>query len=94
VLGFTHAEVTGMLLGEQAILTFLAIPVGYAFGYGVCALMSRAYQWELFRMPLIVSTDTYVFALVTVVSAALCTGWVVRRRLQRLDLVEVLKTRE
>jgi putative ABC transport system permease protein len=94
VLGFTHAEVTGMLLGEQAILVFLAIPVGYALGYGVCAWMSSAYQWELFRMPLIVSTDTYVFALVTVLTAALCTGWVVRRRLQRLDLVEVLKTRE
>jgi putative ABC transport system permease protein len=94
VLGFTHAEVTGMLLGEQAILVFLSIPVGYGFGYGVCALMSRAYQWELFRMPLIVKTETYVFALVTVLTAALCTGWLVRRRLQRLDLVEVLKTRE
>jgi putative ABC transport system permease protein len=94
VLGFTHGEVTGMLLGEQAILVFLAIPMGLALGYGVCALMSSAYQWELFRMPLIVSTDTYVFALVTVLCAALCTGWVVRRRLQNLDLVEVLKTRE
>ncbi len=94
VLGFTHAEVTGMLLGEQAILVFAAIPLGYGLGYGVCALMSSAYQWELFRMPLVVSTETYVFALVTVLTAALCTGWVVRRRLQRLDLVEVLKTRE
>ena len=94
VLGFTHAEVTGMLLGEQAILTFLSIPVGYALGYGVCALMSRAYQWELFRMPLIVKAETYVFAVVTVLTAALCTGWLVRRRLQHLDLVEVLKTRE
>jgi putative ABC transport system permease protein len=94
VLGFTHAEVTGMLLGEQAILTFLSIPLGYLLGYGVCALMSRAYQWELFRMPLIVRTETYVFAAVTILTAALCTGWLVRRRLQRLDLVEVLKTRE
>jgi putative ABC transport system permease protein len=94
VLGFTRGEVTAMLLGEQALLTFAAIPLGYVFGYGVCAMMSRSYQWEVFRMPLVVSTDTYVFALVTVLCAALGSGFIVRRRLARLDLVEVLKTRE
>ncbi len=94
VLGFTRAEIAAMLLGEQALLTTIAIPLGYALGYGICALMSRSYQWELFRLPLIVTDETYVFALVTVVTAAIASALIVRQRLNRLDLVAVLKTRE
>jgi len=94
VLGFTRGEITMMLLGEQALLTTLAIPIGYLLGYQVCAWMSQAYQWELFRLPLIVSFDSYVFALLTVLIAAIASALIVRRRLDRLDLVAVLKTRE
>jgi len=94
VLGFTRAEIGAMLLGEQALLTTLAIPIGYGFGYWICALLSRNYQWELFRLPLVISSDTYVFALVTVLAAAIASALIVRRRLARLDLVAVLKTRE
>ena len=94
VLGFTRAEVAVLLFGEQAILTLLAIPLGYLLGYQACALMAAAYQWELFRLPLVVQSDTYAFALLVVVLAAAGSGIVVRRRLDRLDLVEVLKTRE
>ena len=57
--------------------------------------MARQYQWELFRLPLFVSGRTYAFALLVVVAAAVVSaGLIVRRRLDRLDLVEVLKTRE
>lgn len=94
VLGFTRAEISAMLLGEQALLTALAIPLGFAFGYWICAWMSRSYQWELFRLPLIITEETYVFALVTVLFAALASALIVRQRLDRLDLVAVLKTRE
>jgi putative ABC transport system permease protein len=94
VLGFTRGEVAVLLLGEQGILTLLAIPLGYFIGYRMCALLAGAYQWELFRLPLFVSTQSYGFALLVVVLAAICSGYVVRRRLDRLDLVEVLKTRE
>jgi putative ABC transport system permease protein len=94
VLGFTRAEVAVLLFGEQAILTLLAIPLGYLIGYAACAVMAAAYQWELFRLPLVVRSDTYAFALLVVVLAAAGSGVVVRRRLDRLDLVEVLKTRE
>jgi putative ABC transport system permease protein len=94
VLGFTRGEITIMLLGEQALLTVLAIPLGFIIGYRICALIAGAYQWELFRLPLVVSVQTYGFALWVVLAAALFSGLVVRRRLDRLDLVEVLKTRE
>jgi putative ABC transport system permease protein len=94
VLGFSRGEVAGMLLGEQALLAVLAVPVGFAIGHEVCRLVAGAYQWELFRLPLVVSARSYAFALAVVITAAILSGVVVRRRLDRLDLVEVLKTRE
>jgi putative ABC transport system permease protein len=94
VLGFTRAEVAWMLLGEQAILTLLAIPFGLAIGYAMAAWMVERYQWELFRLPLVVTARTCAFAVLVIVLAALGSGLVVGRRLARLDLVAVLKTRE
>lgn len=94
VLGFTRGEVALMLLGEQALLTLFAIPLGYMIGFRICAVVARAYEWELFRLPLVVSSGSYAFAFCVVMGAALLSGLIVRRRLDRLDLVEVLKTRE
>lgn len=94
VLGFTRAEVSRMLIGEQAILTAVAIPFGFALGYALAALLVQAYESELFRMPLVVSTKTYAFAFIVIVLAATGSSLVVLRRIKQLDLVEVLKTRE
>ncbi len=94
VLGFTRGEISLMLLGEQAILTLAGIALGLAIGYGFCSVLAGLYQWELFRIPLIVSTQTYVFAVVVILGAAAGSGLLIRRRLNRLDLVAVLKTRE
>jgi len=94
VLGFTRGEVSVLLLGEQAILTALAIPLGFAIGYRLCAALASAYQWEFFRLPLVVSTRTYGFAVAVVLASALGSALAVRRRIDRLDLVAVLKTRE
>ncbi len=94
VLGFTRGEVALMLLGEHALLTLLAIPVGSVLGYQLCAWMAGMYQWELFRLPLVVTAETYAFAVCVILAAAAASGLLVRRRLDRLDLVEVLKTRE
>ena len=94
VLGFTRREVALLLLGEQALLTAAAIPLGFVLGYRLCAVFAQAYQWELFRMPLVVSQRTYLFAVAVVAVSALLSGLAVLRRLDRMDLVEVLKTRE
>ncbi|HKI85498.1 MAG TPA: FtsX-like permease family protein [Thermoanaerobaculia bacterium] len=94
VLGFYRAEVTKMLLGEQALLTLLAIAPGLALGYALCALMVLRFQSELFRIPLVVSVTTLAFATLTVAVAASLSALAVRRRIHRLDLIQVLKTRE
>jgi putative ABC transport system permease protein len=94
VLGFTRREIAALLLGEQALLTLLAIPVGFAIGRLLCGAIAGAYQWELFRMPVVFSLRSYAFAIVVIAGAALASAVIVRRRLDRLDLVAVLKTRE
>lgn len=94
VLGFTRGEISVMLLGEQALLALSGIVAGLGIGYGLCAILAGLYQWELFRIPLVLSGRTYAFAVAVIAAAALGSGLLVRRRLNRLDLVAVLKTRE
>ncbi len=94
VLGFTRREIAFILLGEQAFLTLMAIPLGLALGYGIAGLITIAIDTELVRFPLIVSARTYSLAFVVVISSAFLSGYLVRWRLRHLDLVAVLKTRE
>lgn len=94
VLGFTRAEVSWILLGEFALLTLAALIPGFVIGYGLSWLMAEGFETELFRIPLAIERSTYGFSAVVVLSAALLTGLVVRRRIDHLDLVAVLKTRE
>ena len=94
VLGFTRGEITVMLLGEQALLALAGIALGLGLGYALCAVLAGLYQWEVFRIPLVLSGRTYVFAVGVIIAAAAGSGLLVRRRLNRLDLVAVLKTRE
>lgn len=95
VLGFTRGEVARILLGELALLTLVAIPVGLAVGYGLAALLIElAFDSELFRLPLVLTTWTYGFAASVTLAAGVVSGGVVGRRLAGLDLVAVLKSRE
>jgi putative ABC transport system permease protein len=92
VLGFTPGETARMLLEEQGMVLASAVPLGFALGYAGAALLSRALETDLYRVPLVVSPVTYLFAAVAVGAAAAVSAWVVRRRIDHLDLVAVLKT--
>ncbi len=94
VLGFTRGEIGFMLLGEQAILTLIAIPVGFALGYGIAGMITIAIDTELIRFPLFISAKSYTLAFLVVAGSAFVSGYLVRWRLRHLDLIAVLKTRE
>lgn len=95
VLGFTRGEVAAILLGELAVLTLIAVPVGLVLGYGLAyALIQLAFDTELFRLPLVVTSATYGFAAAVTLASALLTAWAVGRRLAELDMVAALKSRE
>lgn len=94
VIGLTRGEVSAILLGELAVVTIVAIPLGWLIGFGFCAAMVSGFESELYRIPLVIHPASYARAAIVTVAAALVSGLVVRRRLDHLDLVEVLKSRE
>jgi putative ABC transport system permease protein len=94
VLGFTRREVAAMLLGEQAVVTFAGLPIGIAIGYGMAAMIMGSYQTELYRIPMVFDPATPLMAAAAIAALAAVAGLLVRRRLDRADLIAVLKTRE
>jgi putative ABC transport system permease protein len=94
VLGFSTGEITYMLLGEAALLVLLALPIGALRGWALTSLMVASFATELFRVPVLIEADTYAWAMLVALIAATASALLVQRRLQRLDLIAVLKTRE
>jgi putative ABC transport system permease protein len=95
VLGFTRAEVSRILLGELGVTTLAGIPLGMGLGYYFAWAMCQAYEdTEMFRFPLIIHPSTYAYAALVVLVSAAFSALVVRRRIDQLDLVGVLKTRD
>ncbi|WP_421621257.1 ABC transporter permease [Alkalilimnicola ehrlichii] len=94
VLGFTRGEVARILLGEQAVLILAGLLPGFLLGWLLYGWVARAVESDLYRVPVVLTPSGMAFAALIVVLAGLLSAWVVRRRLDRLDLVEVLKTRE
>jgi putative ABC transport system permease protein len=94
VLGFTRAEVSSLLLGELAVLIALAMPFGLLGGYALALAMVSATASEQFYFPVQIEASTYAMAALTVIAAGMASAFVVRRRIDKLDLVAVLKTRE
>jgi putative ABC transport system permease protein len=94
VIGFTRLEVTYILLGEIALLMLPALPLGCLVGYGLAGVMVENLSSDLFRIPLVIEPATYAYACIAVIAATVLSGLLVRRRIDQLDLIGVLKTRE
>ena len=94
VLGFGRAEVSYILLGEVALLIAAALPLGCVAGYGLAWIFTTSFETELYRVPLVVEPSTYGLSVLIGLAAAAASAFLVRRRLDRLDLIAVLKTRE
>jgi len=94
VLGFTRREVSVLLLGELALEIMLAIPLGCVAGYWLAALILALMNPEVLEIPLVIYRGTYLYAAAIVAAAGLVSALIVRNRIDNLDLVGVLKTRE
>jgi putative ABC transport system permease protein len=94
VLGYTRGEVRELLLGELASLSLLALLPGFALGYGMTALLVLGFRSEIYRVPLSLSPSGFAFAGLVVLAATVLSGVLVNRRLDRLDLVSALKSKE
>ncbi|MGD9906322.1 MAG: ABC transporter permease [Vicinamibacterales bacterium] len=94
VLGFSRGEVSAVLLGELAVLAVTALPVGGVIGYALGAAIMTAFDTELYRLSFVARPATMAWAWLAVLAASAVSGLLVRRRVDRLDLVAVLKSRE
>jgi len=94
VLGFTRAEVSALLLGEMAIGIAIALPIGMWLGNGLVHLIAELLRNDQFLFPVIIQPRTYAWAGLSVLLAGMASALIVRRRIDRLDMVAALKTRE
>ena len=94
VLGFSRAEVSALLLGEMAILIGVALPLGMALGWGLVHLIAELLKSDQFLFPVVIRPRTYAFAALAIVAAGAASALAVRRRIDRLDMVAALKTRD
>jgi putative ABC transport system permease protein len=94
VLGFRRGEISYILLGELALLSLAGLPLGCAIGLALARLITDLFETELYRVPMVVEPSTFGMATAIAVAAVGASALLVRRRLDRLDLIEVLKTRE
>ncbi|QDU69896.1 ABC transporter permease [Engelhardtia mirabilis] len=96
VLGFRRREVAAILVGELAVLLVLGVVMGLFAGRGLAGLLVRTpgFDTEQFRMPLVIDQGTYALSAGVVLAAGVACAWSARRRLDRVDLVDVLKARD
>lgn len=94
VVGFTRGEVGAVLIGELVLLTLAALPFGLLIGSGLAGAILQSVNTEFVRLPLILTPANYAFAVLVVAVASLLSAYLACRRLNRLDLVGVLKARD
>jgi putative ABC transport system permease protein len=94
VIGFTRREISTILLGEIGTITLLGIPFGLVMGYWFAWFLTLFMDQEVFRFPFVIWRSTYGLAAATVLAASIASALLVRRRLDDLDLIAVLKSKE
>lgn len=94
VLGFSKTEVARLMVGEQALLLFMSLPLGAALGWLLVWGLSVGLRSDQFQFPVVVWPRTYALGALSVSVASLGTSMLVWRRIQQLDMVAALKARE
>mgnify|MGYP000157908903 CR=1 FL=1 len=94
VVGFSLAEVRGVLVGELAILVLLALPFGLLFGRGLALFIMSSFSTETVRLPIVIQPHTYSIAILVVLTASVLSFALVSRMIAKLDMVGVLKARD
>ncbi|MDX2158745.1 MAG: ABC transporter permease [Hyphomicrobiaceae bacterium] len=94
VLGFHKGEVARVLMTELALLTALAQPLGWLIGYGLGWLTIQSFSSDLYTAPFVIERATFAKASAVTLASGVISALIVRRRIDSLDLIAVLKTRE
>lgn len=91
VLGFTRGEVGAVLIGELVVLTLVALPLGLVIGSGFARGILASVNTETVRLPLVLTTSNYAFAVLVIAVASALSALLAARKLAEIDLVSALK---
>lgn len=94
VLGFSNMEISYILLGEMALFVLVSLPIGCLAGYGLAWMIVTLMENELYRIPIIIFPDSYGISMSIILIAAIVSATIVQSKINHLNLLEVLKTRE
>ena len=94
VLGFSKGEAAFVLLGELAVVMFVALPVGALLGYALSFGIAAGFSSDLYQIPATFGRSDFGTAVLAVFGASVASGWLVKRDVDKLELVSALKTRE
>ena len=94
VLGFRRREVSYVLLGELGLLVLISIPIGIGLGIALARYVTEQFSADLYSIPMGFNPQTPAEGVLAVIVAAAATALLIRSKVDRLDLVRALKTRE
>lgn len=94
VLGFTAAEISGLLFKETMLQSALGILVGLPVGRLMIESYVNSVSTDLYSMPVVIYPSTYLYAGLGGIIFIMVGHFFAVRGVKTLDLVEVLKSRE
>jgi putative ABC transport system permease protein len=94
VLGYNELQVGGLFLRESLVLNSLGTLLGLPLGYSLALVLSRVYDTETFRFPLVSPPWVWFAAVGMAIVFALVAHAVVQWSVHRLDWLDASKTKE
>ncbi|MFU0504623.1 ABC transporter permease [Pseudaminobacter sp. NGMCC 1.201702] len=94
IVGLTRREVSGVIFAELAVELVVAVPAGLLVGSYLIEVIASARASESFQVPAVIDPGSYALAALLVIGAGVASFITIRRRIDTLDLVAVLKTRD
>lgn len=94
VMGFSHGEASFVLLGELAVVTLIALPIGIGLGSLLSHQIAAGFSTDLYQVPVVYAPKAIGSSISVVVAAAAFSGWLVQRSIRGSDITLALKTRE
>jgi putative ABC transport system permease protein len=94
VLGFTHTEVSYILIGELMALALLAVPAGIALGTLLAVWLMQLFQTDMYAFPFVFNPGGYAFAIAFTLACVAAAAFIVRTGVDKLDMIGVLKARD
>ena len=94
VLGYHPREVAGIFFRQNLLVFVSGVAVAIPLGYGFVVAIIRAYDTELYRLPVVFEPRSVVTAVLTVSVFVGLAQLVVYRQIRRLDWLEGIKIKE